>query len=84
MSNPRKKENYPLVEVRWYDSCSDSGWKHKVDSDLMTCWTAGYLVHRSARSTVVALNCGSQQSTKSHGDTMIIPTRCIQKIRRLR
>ena len=84
MQQAKKKQNFPLVEVTWQDSSSDSGWKREVNSELLTCWSAGYLVHKDNRSVVVALNTASTGSANSHGDTMVIPRRCVQKIRRLR
>lgn len=84
MSGQRKKKNYPLVEVEWVDSSSDTGWRREVGTELLVCWSAGYLVHRDERSTVVALNCSSQGSVNSCGDTIIIPSVCVQKVRRLK
>lgn len=84
MNQERKKCNFPLVEVCWNDSSTDSGWKREVNDKLLTCWTAGYLVSKSERSVVVALNCASKESANTHGDTMVIPKKCVLKIRKLR
>lgn len=80
----QKKHNFPLVEVEWVDSSSDSGWKSKVDTRLLTCWSAGYLVHKDKEATVIALNASSTLSANSHGDTMTIPTKVVKRIRKLK
>ena len=80
----QKKHKYPLVEITWNDSSSSTGWQSKPETALLQCWSAGYLVHRSRQAVVIALNCSSEQSANSFGDTMTIPARCVKRIRRLK
>lgn len=82
--NIRKKVKYPLVEVAWYDSASQTGWQKTPETSLLACWTAGYLVHRDKRSVVIALNCSCEHSSNSFGDTMTIPARVVKRVRRLK
>ena len=79
-----KKHKYPLIEVTWHDSSSTTGWQTKPETELLECFTAGYLVHRNKRSIVVALNSSSKNSANSFGDTMTIPASCVKRLRRLR
>lgn len=75
---------YPLVEVSWADSSSQTGWQRAPETDVLDCWTAGYLIHRDRNSIVVALNCSSEHSSNAFGDTMTIPASVVRKVRRLR
>ena len=79
-----KKHNYPIVEVSWQDSSSDDHWQTTVDTRILDCWTAGYLVHRDKKVIVIALNCASVHSNNCCGHTMTIPMKVVTKIRRLK
>lgn len=80
----KKKYKFPLVEVQWIDSSSASGWQEEIQRHALTCWSAGYLLHRDRKTTVVALSCSSAESANGHGDAITIPTVCVQRVRRLK
>lgn len=80
----QKKKSYPLVEVTWADSSSTTGWQREVDTVPLTCWSAGYLVHKDKTSVVVALNASSNLSRNSFGDTIVIPAAVVKNIRKLK
>ena len=79
-----KKQNYHVVEVSWQDSSSDDRWQSAVDTRILDCWTAGYLVHRDKKVVVIALNCASVHSNNACGHTMTIPMAVVSKITRLK
>ena len=72
-----------LVEVEWVDSSSTPGWQSEIQKTPLTCYSAGYLIHKDKKGVVVALN-RSPEALKNFGDTMTIPACCIIKIRNLR
>lgn len=80
----QKKVNYPLVEVTWVDSSSTSGWQHEISVEPLTCYSAGYLIHRSRKSLVIAQNRGGENCNYRFGDTVTIPASCVKKTRRLK
>lgn len=82
----KKKRNYQLVEVRWIDSASETGWRahEEAKREPLTCWSAGYLVHRDRKSLVIALNSGCEDSRSSFGDAITIPAKCVQSVRKLK
>lgn len=87
--NPRdaRKYKFPLVEVTWVDSSTINGWRSELSLDMkapLTCWSAGYLLHKDNRSVVVALNVTSVTSANDYGDAIVIPRANVKKIRQLR
>ncbi len=82
----KKKVDFPLVEVEWIDSSSDPGWKEDGSISVipLTCWSAGYLVHKDKISHVIALSASSTGSRNVCGDTITIPTKCVVKMRKLK
>lgn len=75
-----------LVEVTWLDSSSCSGWHamNEIPTKPLECRSAGYLVHKSRSSLVVALSASEARSRHGFGDTITIPRACVKKIRRLK
>jgi hypothetical protein len=82
--SPKKKHQYPIVEVEWVDSSSYPGWQKAPEKEPITCWTAGYLVHKDKVSLVIALSSSSEESINSFGDTITIPTSVVKKIRKVK
>lgn len=82
----KKKHAFPLVEVRWEDSTTTSGWRPDVEDirEPLTCWSAGYLIENTKRSVIVALNASAENSRNGFGDCITIPRACVREIRKLR
>lgn len=76
----------PVVEVRWHDATSTSGWgelnRHLADSDegCLAIRTVGMLVHRSKRRVCVAL---SQDQNGKIDDMLAIPAGWVESVRPL-
>ncbi len=81
-----KKHNYPLVEVKWTDASSTSGWKDIPHLDIrpLICWTAGYQIHKDKKVTIIALSCSSTESNSDFGDTITIPTKMVISTKKLK
>ena len=82
------KDRYPLVEIKWYDICSDSSWQsidHCLKSKLPVCVTKGHLLTQSKGITRVF---GDYSETEKGdideiGNTTIIPNCVIKNIKKL-
>lgn len=82
-------ENYPLVEVKWYDISSESGWQslnELQNSKLAVCITKGHLFSQSKGITRIfgdfALD-ENEEYLVEVGNTTIIPTACIIEIKKI-
>ena len=71
-----------LVEVTWQDSAFYKGWHPKGQHVApSSCRTTGYLVEKTGRHVVVAMN--SEDDDGGYGEAMAIPRSCISAIRKL-
>ena len=82
------KDKYPLVEIKWYDICSDSSW-HSIPAlqtaKLPVCETKGHLLSQSKGVTRVF---GDYSETEKGdieevGNSTIIPSSVIKEIKKL-
>ena len=87
-----KKEidRYPLVEVRWADVVSDSGWQSVVDvhkAKLPECVTKGHLLSQSKGITRIFgdFSKGKEEgAVEELGNTTLIPSSIIISIKEIK
>ena len=87
-----KKEidRYPLVEVRWADVVSDSGWQSVVDvhkAKLPECVTKGHLLSQSKGITRIFgdFSKGKEEgAVEELGNTTLIPNSIIISIKEIK
>lgn len=73
-------EEYPLVDVRWTDSCSDGNWRYTSDigEETTDITTVGYIVKDEENYIVIAQSLC--KDPKLVCNTMAIPRGCIKEI----
>jgi len=87
-----KKEidRYPLVEVRWADVVSDSGWQSVIDvhkAKLPECVTKGHLLSQSKGITRIFgdFSRGKEEgAVEELGNTTLIPNSIISSIKEIK
>ena len=83
-------DRYPLVEVRWADVVSDSGWQSVVDvhkAKLPECVTKGHLLSQSKGITRIFgdFSKGKEEgSVEELGNTTLIPSSIIISIKEIK
>ena len=83
-------ERYPLVEVRWADVVSDSGWQSVADvhkAKLPECVTKGHLLSQSKGITRIFgdFSKGKEEgSMEELGNTTLIPNSIIISIKKIK
>lgn len=71
-----------LVEVKWIDSAFNQGWRTASQKVTYSeCLTTGYLVEKSARQVVVAMQVNDEGG---YSEAMAIPRSCVKSIRKVR
>lgn len=83
-------EKYPMVEVRWKDIVSDSGWQSfdtLKNSKLAICITKGHLLSQSKGITRIfgdySLKDNSKTEIEEISNTTIIPNSVIIEIKKI-
>jgi len=78
----RSQESAKLtpVVVHWVDSVAQPGWGGYAEDTNMVCATAGFLVRKTPKAVVVALN----KSNHVFGDYITIPCCSVISIKTLR
>ena len=83
------KDRYPMVEVKWYDICSDSSWQsieHLTKAKLPICVTKGHLLSQSKGITRIFGDYSEKEGEDSIdevGNSTIIPNCVIQSIKKI-
>ena len=83
-------DRYPLVEVRWADVVSDSGWQSVVDvhkAKLPECVTKGHLLSQSKGITRIFgdFSKGKEEgAVEELGNTTLIPNSIIISIKEIK
>lgn len=70
-----------IVEVTWKDSTTYDAWQHEsgMISKVATCKTVGYLYSKTKNKVVLV----ASKSIGTVAQMMVIPRKCIKKIRKL-
>lgn len=81
-------DKYPLVEIRWYDICSDSSWVSIEDlmkMKLPECNTKGHLLSQTKGITRIFgdYSVDSNGDIDDLGNVTIIPTSVIIDIKKI-
>ena len=86
----REIDRYPLVEVHWYDVCSDPSWQTIEackKAKLPPCVTKGHLLSQSKGLTRVfgdySLSDKDAGTIDEIGNTTLIPTSIILEIKEI-
>ena len=82
------KDRYPLVEIEWFDICSDSSWQsidNLLKSNLPVCVTKGHLLTQSKGITRVFGDYSESEKGEIEeiGNSTIIPNSVIKNIKKL-
>ena len=82
------KERYPLVEIHWYDICSDSSWQsldHLQQAKLPVCVTKGHLLSQTKGVTrgFGDYSENDKGEIEEIGNSTIIPQCVIKEIKKL-
>ena len=87
----RELDRYPMVEIHWTDIISESGWQNITaftKAKLPICVTKGHLLSQTKGLTRVfgdfALKDQSSGEIDEIGNTTIIPTSVVVKIKKLK
>lgn len=76
-----KEKTYPVVHVRWVDSCRTEGWHSREDKhEPVMISSTGYLIENKPKHIAVSLSVGDD---KSLCQVMSIPRCAIKSIKRL-
>jgi hypothetical protein len=73
----------PLVEVEWTDHCGWSQWAPREEHAKgmgLACTTAGYLLSKTPKHLVIALNLSETRADSS----ITLIRSCVKRIRRLK
>jgi|TARA_B000000609_G_scaffold158009_1_gene154096 hypothetical protein len=82
------KDRYPLVEIEWFDICSDSSWQsmdNLLKAKLPVCVTKGHLLTQSKGITRVFGDYSESEKGEIEeiGNSTIIPNSVIKNIKKL-
>ena len=74
----------PIVEVEWYDACSNHGWYDTntlKKLELVVMWTVGYMLRRNRRVIVLAQ---AVSDYAKYSELWIVPMATVKRVRRLK